>query len=226
MNDHSCVKNLSNSTINLSTTSSPGQVKLNSMLNSYKQVKLTQSELTTVKNLTCSWMCEDMRPFTIVEDKGLRSLLQQFINLGKFISLNNVFQSLWFDSVIGARYGEFDVASGIRGADVLSDHAYQLADNCRSKIRAMLKEPYEAEAICVSPDLWSDSHKQIPYLGLTASFVDDHFLYKTIELCCKPYTESDHSATNVLSVSIEIHLAIMIDLTMFFSLYLRQSEKC
>jgi hypothetical protein len=86
MNDHSCVKNLSNS------TTSPGQVKLNCMLNSYKRIKLSQSELTTVKNLTCSWLCEDMRPFTIVEDKGLRNLLQEFVNLGEFIFSNEVFE--------------------------------------------------------------------------------------------------------------------------------------
>lgn len=97
------------------------------------------------------------------------------------------------------------MANGIRGADVLSDYAYELANNCRSKIRAMLKEPYEAEAVCVCPDLWSDSHKQISYLGLTASLVDDNFLFKTVELCCKPYTEIDHSSTHILSVSIEFY---------------------
>ena len=220
MNDHLCVKNLPNSETTQSTIP-PGQKKLDNMLKNYKRVKLSQSELNTVKNLTCSWLCEDMRPFTIVEDNGLRGLLQEFINLGKFIS-RRIFPPLRCIAISGAKYGEFDVTSGLRGADVLSDHAYQLADSCRSKIRAMLKEPYEAGAVCVSPDLWSDSYKQISYLGLTASFVDDQHFYKTVELCCKPYTEIDHSAANLLSVSIEFDLTIVIDLTIFLSKAIRK----
>lgn len=89
MNDHSCVKNLSNAKI-IPPTTSPGQMNLNNMLNSYKQIKLDQNELTTVKNLACSWICEDMRPFTIVEDEGLRNLLQEFINLGEIMFPNEV----------------------------------------------------------------------------------------------------------------------------------------
>ena len=80
----------------------------------------------------------------------------------------------------------------------------------------MLKKPCEAEAVCVNPDFWSDSYKQISYLSLKASFIDDHFLFKTVELCCKPYTESDHSGAHQLSVSIEFYLAIFIDVPIFF----------
>lgn len=82
---HSCVKNLGQSRITSFTTTSEssfGQMKLSNMRNSYKQVKMNQAEVNRVKNLTCAWLCHDMRSFTTVEDKGLKDLSQEFINLG------------------------------------------------------------------------------------------------------------------------------------------------
>jgi hypothetical protein len=173
------------------------------MLKTYKQVKLNHVEVNMIKNLTSAWLCHDMRSFTIVEDKGLRNLLQEFINLGRNVHLASVLRDISFHLVFlpGARHGEFDVKNALRGADVLSDHIFQLADQSRSKLRDVLRQPFEAGAICISPDLWSDSHRQISYLGLTATFVDDQFNFNSVELCCKPYTESDQSGGHLLSVS-------------------------
>ena len=64
----------------------------------------------------------------------------------------------------------------------------------------MLKEPFENEAICISPDMWSDRHKQLSYLGLSCSFVDADYHYRAVDLCCRPYYEVGHSADNILAV--------------------------
>jgi hypothetical protein len=90
---HSCVKNLSNTKITTFTTtsSSSNQLKLDSMMNKYKQVKLNQKEINDVKELACSWICHDMRSFKIIEDNELKDLLQQFITLGILFFLLSYF---------------------------------------------------------------------------------------------------------------------------------------
>jgi hypothetical protein len=84
MKDHSCVKNQSNSKIILPATSL-NQSKLTGLLNNYKQIQISHNDLATVKHLACSWVCQDMRSFTTIEDKGLRELFQEFINLGELV---------------------------------------------------------------------------------------------------------------------------------------------
>jgi len=66
----------------------------------------------------------------------------------------------------GSKYGNFDIKNVVRGGDTMSNYVYSLADECRHELKQMLKEPFENEAICISPDMWSDKHKQLSYLGL------------------------------------------------------------
>ncbi len=82
---HSCVKNSSQNKITTFTTtsSSSSQLNLGGMMKNYKQVKINEKEINHVKDITCSWICHDMRSFKIIEDNGLKDLLQQFISLGK-----------------------------------------------------------------------------------------------------------------------------------------------
>ncbi|CAF3835637.1 unnamed protein product [Rotaria sp. Silwood1] len=87
----------------------------------------------------------------------------------------------------GAKHGDFDVKNIVRGADVTSDHIGSLADKYRTELREILKEPFENEAMCISPDMWSDADKQLSYSGLSCSFVDANLNYKTVDLCCRPY---------------------------------------
>ncbi|CAF1155607.1 unnamed protein product [Adineta steineri] len=177
---HQCVKNLTNNNNKRTTSSSSStQPKLNSMMNIFKKVKLNEKEINTVKDLACSWICRDMRSFKIIEDNGLKQLLQEFV-------------------ILGSKYGEFDVANALRGADAISDHIYNLANEYRSILKDILQEPLESGCICVSPDLWSDDHKKIPYLGITATFVTKHFEYKIVDLCCKPFLGDDHSGKSLL----------------------------
>ncbi|CAF1334764.1 unnamed protein product [Rotaria sordida] len=130
MLSHSCVKNLSNTKITTFTSSSSSsQRKLNGMMKIYKKVKLSEQELNTVKNLVSSWICHDMRPFKIIEDLGLKDLLQEFI-------------------VLGSKFGEFDVSCALRGAGTISNHIYDLVDDYRLKLKDILREPLDSGAIC------------------------------------------------------------------------------
>lgn len=104
------------------------------------------------------------------------------------------------------KYGEFYVNNALRSADTLSNHIYELAEQCRSELNEILKEPLGNGAICVSPDMWSDNHRKIHYLGITASFVNLDFEFKVVDLCCRPFTGDDQSGKNLLIVSITLFL--------------------
>ena len=94
----------------------------------------------------------------------------------------------------------FDISNVARGTDVTSGHIYSLANEYRHKLKQMLKESFENEAICISPDMWSDRHKQLSYLGLSCPFIDADYHYRAVDLCCQPYYEVDHSADNIFAV--------------------------
>jgi len=48
-----------------------------------KTTKLTSHEKTKVKELIVNWLCQSMRPFSLVNDNGFRNVIQQVISLGK-----------------------------------------------------------------------------------------------------------------------------------------------
>lgn len=94
-----------------------------------------------------------------------------------------------------------------RGADVNAKHIQTLADDYRARLRDILKEPYENGCMCVSPDMWTDPYKQISYMGISISFVDKDLIYKSIDLCCEPYVQVNHSGENILLVKVTVCLA-------------------
>ncbi len=81
-----------------------------------------------------------------------------------------------------------------------------------------MKEPLESGAVCVSPDMWSDSHRQIPYLGMTTTFVNRQFEFKVADLCCRPFTGDNQSGKNVLIVSVTFLCHVS------FSRYIRTND--
>ncbi|CAF1043629.1 unnamed protein product [Adineta ricciae] len=181
LNSHTCVQKFSSGTRKRSSSESGTnhQMKLETITKSYKDVRLPEKPINIIKELTCKWVCQDMRPFSIVEDIGLENLLQEFIN-------------------IGATYGKINVKNVLRGADVVAKQVYKLADDYRAELRELLKEPYENNCICVSPDMWSDPYKQISYMGISISFTDKNFIYKSVDICCRPYLQQDHTGSNIL----------------------------
>ncbi|CAF1483516.1 unnamed protein product [Adineta steineri] len=180
LNSHSCVVLAPAESQSSITTNTTKQMTLGNVSKNLKQVKVDEKEISNFKTLVSKWICEDLRSFSVVEDNGLGNVFQEFISLG-------------------AKYGNFDVMNIVRGANTISRYTHSLADDYRFKLKQMLKEPFENEAICISPDMWSDRHKQLSYLGVSCSCVDADFNYKVVDLCCRPYYEIDHSSDNILS---------------------------
>lgn len=89
----------------------------------------------------------------------------------------------------------------LRGADVTAAHVKKLADQHRSRITKELIEPLENDAITFCPDMWSDPIRQVSYLGITATFINDQFEYRSYDLCCSPFEEEDKTSESIISVS-------------------------
>ncbi|CAF4194750.1 unnamed protein product [Rotaria magnacalcarata] len=128
-----------------------------------------------------SKICQNIRPFSIMEDDGLRQLIQECIS-------------------IGARYGNIDVNRVLRGADVTAEHVSTLANKHRCRITKVLAEPIENDAVTFCPDIWSDPIRQISYLCISVAFVDDQYQYRSYDLCCSPFEEEDKSSESIIAV--------------------------
>ncbi|CAF4106232.1 unnamed protein product, partial [Rotaria sordida] len=156
--------------------------------------KLSDEQSKVIKDLIVRWICSDIRPFSIIDDDGLRALIQECVRLGMhlfyLISIEYTF--------LGSIYGNVDVNDILRGRTTISAHVQVVAKSCRERIKELLQEPYKNRCLSISPDFWSDKYKQISYLGVTAVIIDEGFKYYTIDLFCKPFQELEKTAENIL----------------------------
>jgi len=83
LNSHSCVVNFTES--NSSTSTSTQMTLDKNILRNLKQIRLFDPEKKNFKSLMAKWICEDLRPFSISEDVGLRKVFQELISLGNFV---------------------------------------------------------------------------------------------------------------------------------------------
>jgi hypothetical protein len=86
MNKHNCenLTALSSSKNSQTTVSSSFQQTKIDLFTSIRpgSVKLNQTEKKKLKDLLVEWTCMDIRPFSIVNDHGLKCLVQECISLG------------------------------------------------------------------------------------------------------------------------------------------------
>ncbi|CAF2947183.1 unnamed protein product [Rotaria sp. Silwood2] len=101
-----------------------------------KKSKLNDITKSKIKELEARWICEDMRPFAVVDDPGFRRLAQELISIGKIILIR--MKSMSFSILLGAQHGNVDVDEILRGAHTISSHINDLATNERSRIRSLL----------------------------------------------------------------------------------------
>ena len=106
---------------------------------------------------------------------------------------------------LGKKYpGSIDAADLLVTPTTISSNVHRLADEYRSLLRSILVEQAASGCLCLCPDLWSDKHRKVNYLGLTAVFVDKNHELFTVDLCCYEYEESDKTGDSVLRLSISI----------------------
>jgi hypothetical protein len=80
MKRHSCVTYEAKASTSTPTRSPKGQQTIDKMVVIRKTLTTEQSNL--IKDLTVRWVCGDIRPISIIDDEGLRALIQECVRLG------------------------------------------------------------------------------------------------------------------------------------------------
>jgi hypothetical protein len=87
--------------------------------------------------------------------------------------------------VLGKKYsGNIEAANLLVTPTTISTNVHRLADEYRLLLRSILVEQAASGCLCLCPDLWSDKHRKVNYLGLTAVFVDKNYELFSVDLCC------------------------------------------
>ncbi|CAF1284179.1 unnamed protein product [Rotaria magnacalcarata] len=144
-----------------------------------KSIRLTLHEKLRTKESIVQWLCRSMRPFSIVNDIGLRNIVQQTISLG-------------------AKYGNIDVNSMLPHRSIITEHMKIMADSHRKKLNTHFIELQMFKSLTMTPDLWSDKCNTSSYLGITCSMIDSDFCFSTFDLAMHKYTEPDKRAENII----------------------------
>ncbi|CAF5046739.1 unnamed protein product [Rotaria sp. Silwood1] len=137
--------------------------------------KLPTTEVEKVNSYMVNWIVGDLRPFSIVEDGGLKGLAQLLINLG-------------------SSHGSVDINEVFCRERTISRRVVEIADIARNDVATILSEPLMMKSVTICPDMWTDKFRNVLYLGATAIFVDSDYSYHQLELFCRPYTQADKSA--------------------------------
>ncbi|CAF1294249.1 unnamed protein product [Rotaria sordida] len=162
------------------------------------KTKLTLKEKKEFKELCAKWVCTDLRPFTIVEDYGFERLASMFIK-------------------IGAEYGLVDVKELLPSRQTVSRTVDDLAAKYRIDLKEELYEPLRAKAVTIAPDFWMSKYSKQSFLGVSATYINSIFQFKTIDLLCRSFNGiksydlileaitthlSDFGITNLMNVNI------------------------
>ncbi|CAF1375258.1 unnamed protein product [Rotaria sordida] len=125
------------------------------------------------------WTCSSIRPFSIIEDPGFIDILNEAIRIGQKYS------------------GPIDVEELVVSATTVGNNVAVMAEKYRNLLKPILKKQADDGCLCIAPNLWTDEHRKISYIGITCTFVTDKFNLETIDLCCSEYDEHDKSGTSI-----------------------------
>jgi hypothetical protein len=96
-----------------------------------------------------------------------------------------------------------DLESLFQSRQTVSRCITDQAQKYREQLAELIKEPVKNRALAVSPDLWSDRHRQLSYLGATVTFVDSNLHFRKFTLCCRSFpVELTKTGENISKVKI------------------------
>ncbi|CAF1275734.1 unnamed protein product [Rotaria sordida] len=133
-----------------------------------RKIKLPNKEQNELKELCAKWVCRDLRPFSVVEDKGFEELAQMFIR-------------------IGAQYGLIDAQELLRSRQTVARTVNELALKYRTDLKDQLVEPLKSKSVTICPDFWSNKYTQQAFLGVNITFVNIEHEFKSVDLLCIPF---------------------------------------
>ncbi len=91
-------------------------------------------------------------------------------------------------------------------------------------MKDLLAEPYRNGCLCISPDFWTDKHRQISYLGVSVGFVTADHKYVTFDLFCKQFEPITKTGENVLIVIFLVTNKFLLILSFTFFLQVLETE--
>ena len=194
MKQHPCVIDLKTRSTSSSKDVAMTQITIEKVMIVRKTLTVEQSK--TIKDLIVRWIYNDIRPVSIIEDDGLRALIQKCIRLGMDILCIICTKYNFLDII----YSNIEVNDIRRSRSTVSNHIQVVADFCRASIKIFSEEPYKSGCLSISPDFWCDKYKQICYLGVTAAVVDKDYKYYTFDIFCKQFQEYEKTDENILIV--------------------------
>ncbi|CAF1358132.1 unnamed protein product [Adineta ricciae] len=130
--------------------------------------KINENDIKGIKRLCVEWVCGSIRPFSIIDDDGLRKLVQECIRLGCI-------------------YGTIDVNHVFRGEQTLSRNVFTIADDLRRRVKEIISFPLQQHSLTICPNYWTDNYKKMSYLTATITFIDNEYTYESIDLFSQPF---------------------------------------
>ncbi|CAF3806998.1 unnamed protein product [Rotaria sp. Silwood1] len=126
LNSHKCVKESSS----ISTSPSPKSPSLNSKINRFSSEKKK-----TLTSLIALWICQNIRPISIVEDEGFLNIIQQCLswNGGPFNNING-------NAILPSR-------------STITKEINRQANDIRERLGVILRKGAKQECLAISPDL-------------------------------------------------------------------------
>ncbi|CAF4044377.1 unnamed protein product, partial [Rotaria sp. Silwood1] len=144
-----------------------------------KKPVIQKQDKEKMKEKFVIWSCSSIRPFSIIEDPGFIDILNEAIKIGQKYS------------------GPIDVQELVVSAKTVGNNVAVMAEKYRNLLKPILEKQADDGCLCIAPDLWTDKHRKIAYIGITCTFVTDKFNLETIDLCCAEYDEHDKTGTSV-----------------------------
>ncbi|GBG80092.1 hypothetical protein CBR_g30459 [Chara braunii] len=144
-------------------------------------VQPTTSQKRQVARAAMMMCCEDLRPFSIVEDAGFRCYSQVLLDIG--ISVG---RGMKVDDLIPSR---FTVKHQVIG------NAESLHDVVKAKFKEHFAEKMHAG---FTVDLWTDSIKRTSFMSITSHYIDNAFKQHVRTLQVPPLHDESHIAVRVL----------------------------
>jgi hypothetical protein len=164
--------------------------------------KAIEKQKRSLVTLMSEWVCSGTRPISIIEDDGLKNLIDHCIQIGicfSFVMLVSIYCFFHFE---GYMYGPLPSSSLVPCRKTVKKEIKHMASVGRSKMKNILIEAAQNRCLTLSPDIWSDGYKKISYLGCTAQWVDKNWNLCTFELFCIPFRKPNKTSANVLLVSL------------------------
>jgi Hermes transposase DNA-binding domain len=126
------------------------QVSSQPKINSFRKKILPSNARDKLTTELIKYVSVDLRPYSSVNGVGLQSLCQTLVNLG-------------------AQYGNFDVKVALSDRKTVARHVPRIVAENKAEVKKKLAT---CDYIAIKTDGWTDYHRKISYVTVTAHFFD------------------------------------------------------